>query len=437
MAISFDQLMHGIAIQETGGHGTVDYGKVNAYGAVGKYQVLKSNVPGWSRQVLGYSISWQTFRDRPDLQEKIVRGILYGYYKKWGARGAAAAWYAGPGNHDLDMSTHSQPGGPSIKGYVDSVLNHASTYKGGGSSGGGGGGGSTGGDRVPMSKGETAESYGYVEGLFEAVPELKKIFDKAVKGQWDPLKFQAAIRDTHWWKTHSQQERDYLTKTYGDPASAKQEYNSAYVHVRQLAASLGIVETDANMKRMKAWAYNAAAKGWNDDQLRAEIGKYVSFSGDNWQGQGGEVQQKLHEYAYSMGVTMSGSWYADKTRNVIRGLATEQDYMSEIRKQAKAQFPQWQKQIDAGQTVADLANPYLTSMSQILELPGGSINLFDPTIKKALNYKDPNTGEGTAKPLWQFENELRNDPRWKKTQNAQDSLMQVAHQVLSDFGLKY
>jgi hypothetical protein len=288
-----------------------------------------------------------------------------------------------------------------------------------------------------MSQGETAESYGYVEGLFEAVPELKKIFNKAVKGQWSPEKFQAAIRDTHWWKTHSQQERDYLTKTYGDPATAKQEYNSAYTHVRQLAASLGIVETDANMKRMKAWAYNAAAKGWNDDQLRAEIGKYVYFSGDNWQGQGGEVQQKLHEYAYSMGVTMSGSWYADKTRNVIRGLATEQDYMSEIRKQAKAQFPQWQKQIDAGQTVADLANPYLTSMSQILELPGGSINLFDPTIKKALNYKDPNTGEGTAKPLWQFENELRNDPRWKKTQNAQDSLMQVAHQVLSDFGLKY
>jgi hypothetical protein len=76
-------------------------------------------------------------------------------------------------------------------------------------------------------------------------------------------------------------------------------------------------------------------------------------------------------------------------------------------------------------------------MSQILELPGGSINLFDPTVKKALQYKDPTTGQSTVKPLWQFENELRGDPRWKKTQNAQDSLMQVAHHVLSDFGLKY
>lgn len=434
---TFDQLMHGIAIQETGGHGTVDYGKVNAYGAVGKYQVLKSNVPGWSKQVLGYSISWQTFRDRPDLQEKIVRGILYGYYKQWGARGAAAAWYAGPGNHDLDQSTRSQPGGPSIKGYVDSVLGHASTYKGGGSGGGGGGGGGGEDNKVPMSRGETAESYGYVQSLFEAVPELKKIFNKAVKAQWSPQKFQAAIRDTHWWKSHSQQERDYLTKTYGDPASAKQEYGSAYTHVQQLAAQLGIQPSDATKKFLNAMAYNVAARGWTDDQLRMEMGKRVYFGGDNWNGQGGEEQQKLRDYAYSMGVTMSGSWYANSSRSIVRGAGSEQQFQSEIRKQAKAQFPQWSKQIDAGQTVADLANPYLTSMSQILELPGGSINLFDPTIKKALNYKDPTTGANQAKPLWQFENELRADPRWKKTQNAQDSLMQVGHQVLADFGLKY
>jgi hypothetical protein len=183
-------------------------------------------------------------------------------------------------------------------------------------------------------------------------------------------------------------------------------------------------------------AYNVAAKGWSDDQLRFDMGKHVYFDGDNWNGQGGEEQGKLHDYAYSMGVTMSSSWYANSSRDIVRGAGSEQEYMSQIRKQSKAMFPQWSKQIDGGQTVADIANPYLTTMSQILELPGGSINLFDPTIKKALAYKDPKTGEGTAKPLWQFENELRNDPRWNKTQNAQDSMMQVAHKVLSDFGLK-
>jgi hypothetical protein len=435
---TFDQLMYGIGVQESGGH---NYSVVNSIGAVGKYQVMKGNIPNWSRQVLGYSISWQQFRDSPKLQEQIVRGILKGYYNKYGARGAAAAWYAGPGNHNLDQSTHSQFGGPSIKSYVDSVLNHASKFSGsssGSSSGGGGGSsGSTGGNQVPMSKGETAESYGYVQSLFDAVPELKNLFGKAVKGQWSAGKFQASIRDTRWWKTHSQQERDYLTKTYGDPATAKQQFSSAYIHVQQLAGTLGIQGSDQTKKLLNAWAYNVAAKGWTDDQLRYEMGKHVYFDHGTWNGQGGEEQAKLHDYAYSMGVTMSNTWYSGASRNIVRGVRAEQDFMSDIRKQAKSLFPHWAKQIDAGHTVADLANPYLTSMQQILELPGGSINLFDPTVKKALQYKDPKTGQGTAKPLWQFENELRGDPRWKKTKNAQDSLMQVAHQVLSDFGLKY
>lgn len=434
MTTSFDQLMYGIGIQESGGGG---YSKVNSIGAVGKYQVMKGNIPGWSKQVLGYSISWQQFRDSPSLQEKIVRGILKGYYDKWGARGAAAAWYAGPGNHNLDQSTRSQSGGPSIKSYVDSVLNHATAYKGGGSSGGSSTVTTSGGGTAPMSRGETAESYGYVQSMFDAIPELKKKFDQAVKEGWSTEKFQAAIRDTKWWKTHSQQERDYLTSTYGDPATAKQKYSAAYLHVQQMAAQLGIQGNDSSKKFINAMAYNVAARGWNDDQLRMEMGKHVYFDGDHWFGQGGEEQAKLHDYAYAMGVTMSSSWYDMASRAVIRGTGTDQQFQSEIRKQAKASFPQWSKQIDAGQTVSDLANPYLTTMSQILELPGGSINLFDPTIKKALNYKDPTTGEGQAKPLWQFENELRSDPRWKKTQNAQDSMMQIGHQVLADFGLKY
>ena len=85
----------------------------------------------------------------------------------------------------------------------------------------------------------------------------------------------------------------------------------------------------------------------------------------------------------------------------------------------------------------DLASPYLQSYATILEVPPGSINLFDPLVKSALQSKDPKTGANTVKPIWQFETDLRSDPRWKATKNAQDSMMQVAHQVLTDFGVKY
>lgn len=294
--------------------------------------------------------------------------------------------------------------------------------------------------KPPPSRGETAESYGFVEALMNSNSELKSLFDKAVSEQWTPQKFQASLRDTNWWKTHPDSERQFLTAQYGDPATAKEKMDQAWIHIRQLANKIGIVETDGNnYQKFNEWAYKAVAFGWNDDRLRAEMARFVSFgeTGQQWEGEAGEIMQKLHTYAWQMGVTMDKSWYEQVTRNAVSGENQLQDYLDEIRRQSKSLYSTWTDQIDAGQLVSDLASPYMNSMAQILEIPPGSINLFDPTIKKALQYKDPQSGQSQVMQIWQFENSLREDDRWKKTKNAQDSMFQVAHQVLSDFGVKY
>lgn len=431
MALTFKQFMNGISIQESGG----SYSAVNHQsGALGKYQVMPGNVAAWSRQVLGYSISTSKFLNSPTLQEKIVSGILKGYFDKWGPRGAAAAWYAGPGNHNLDMSTKSQYGGPSIKSYVDSVIGHAGGDPGASSSGGGTPYAAT---TPKLSMSELAEQYGYTSSFLNANPELKRLFNDMVTKGYSKDMFQAKLRNTKWWKTHSDKEREYLTQTYTDPATAKQNFNAAYVSVHQLAEQLGIKDTKFTRARIQEAAYNVVAKGWSDGQLRNYLGQYVYFDGGNMQGQGADTINELRSYAYTMGVHMSDKWYTDNTRLVLRGMATTSDFKNQMLRQAKAMFPQFSKQLDAGQTVQDIAQPYMQSMSQILELPAGSINLFDPTIKKALQYKNPGTLQTETKPLWQFENDLRADPRWKQTKNAQDSMMQIGHQVLSDFGFKY
>lgn len=432
---SFDAFMWAIAQQESGGN----YSVVNAYGAVGKYQVLKGNVPEWSRRVLGYSISWQKFRDSPSLQEKIVRGILKGYYDKYGARGAAAAWYAGEGNHGLDQSTRPQPGGPSIKKYVDSVIGRTSGYKGSGSSSGGGGGGSAAKstEKAKLSAKEAAEQYGFVQGLLNSNPELKKKFKQAVDGGWTAEKFQAELRDTKWWKQHSQSERDFLVLKYGDPKSADQKLAQAKTKVTQMASQLGLTGTALSASNMNNYAYLMAAKGYDESQIRYLMGQKIVMGKSGWSGEAGSAAAEIHSYAYSMGIKWSDSRLNPWIKDIVSGTGTVQGVKSLIAKEAKASFPQWSKEIDGGQTVADLASPYVQSMSQILELPSGSVNLFDPTIRSALAYKNPTTLQNEPEPLWAFEKRLRSDPRWNKTQNAQNSLMQVAHQVLADFGVKY
>ncbi len=115
-----DALMHAIREQESGG----DYQVQNGIGAMGAYQVMPSNIEGpagWDMEALGRNITGQEFLSNPDLQNSIARFKLRDYFKKYGAGGAAKAWYAGPGNADLS-SNSPQYGGPSVNGYADSVL---------------------------------------------------------------------------------------------------------------------------------------------------------------------------------------------------------------------------------------------------------------------------------------------------------------------------
>lgn len=399
------------------------------------YQVMGANVPSWTRKYWGKSLTPQQFLNNPKAQEAVARGVLQGYYNKYGARGAAAMWYSGQSNPNKTY------GNPPVYKYVNSVMGHASGYKGGSSPSGGSPVSDYSDTEVRRLAGsELAESYGFVEALMNSNPELKRLFNQATKGQWTAQKFQAELRDTKWWKTHSASEREFLTMKYGDPKTADQKMSDAYVKVRQLANQLGIVESPRFIKNIQSQyrtlAYNVVAKGWTDSQLRDYLGRYVYF-GEQIEGEGGEAYNRMRSLAYSMGVTMSNTWYADRARNVVRGVATITDYENAIRAQAKALYPQFAKQIDAGQTVADIASPYIQSMQNILEIPGGSISVQDATIKTALQNKNKATGVTEVMPLWQFENQLRNDPRWKKTQNAQNSMMQVAHQVLSDFGVRY
>lgn len=113
-------LMQAIREQESGG----DYAVQNGIGAMGAYQVMPSNIEGpagWDMEALGRNITGQEFLSDPNLQNSIARFKLRDYFKKYGAGGAAKAWYAGPGNADLN-SNAPQYGGPSVNGYAESVL---------------------------------------------------------------------------------------------------------------------------------------------------------------------------------------------------------------------------------------------------------------------------------------------------------------------------
>lgn len=126
----FDSFKNSIGKHESSNN----YGAVNKNsGAMGKYQIMPSNIQGagrgWDYEALGYDVSTNAFMKSPDIQEKIASYKLQQYYNKYGAAGAAIAWYAGPGTANKyvnsgQVSSKIQSGGyPSIYAYMQAILN--------------------------------------------------------------------------------------------------------------------------------------------------------------------------------------------------------------------------------------------------------------------------------------------------------------------------
>jgi hypothetical protein len=305
---------------------------------------------------------------------------------------------------------------------------------------GGGGGSDNGGsgsdDSGPPLNEQQAEQYGLTVNMLNAFPELKDLFRQATDGQWTTDRFQAEFRNSDFYKTRSDSQRKAVVEQYTDPATYGQLWNVTQNHIRTLMGDMG--SDSNNWANINEIAGHVIFDGWTDEQARNKIGEYITFGTKGLAaGKAGITQQNLNSYAYSMGVHNADWWIQNAVRQVSTGMKTEQDFKNEIMAQAIAAFPQFEDNLKSGQTMSDVAQPYMQSMSQILEIAPGSVNLFDPTIRKALSFKDPSTGDAGSQPLWDFQNSLRQDDRWGKTQNAQDAAMGTAHKVLQDFGVAY
>lgn len=116
----FGRFAQAIAGKESGG----SYKVVNKdSGAMGKYQIMPSNITGpggWDKEIIGKNVTPQQFLNNPQIQDAIALGKLRQYYNKYGVRGAASAWYSGDPNKW--RNTSPQGGYPSINAYVMDIL---------------------------------------------------------------------------------------------------------------------------------------------------------------------------------------------------------------------------------------------------------------------------------------------------------------------------
>ena len=279
---------------------------------------------------------------------------------------------------------------------------------------------------------EKAAQFGYSLAFFGSSPELSALLDRAVQNDYTAARFVAELQNTDWFRTSSESARKYYALSTSDPATLSGMISDGKSKVFNLADEFGIGIGDGDA----GWFAQMQIKlGWSDETLKRQLVDYIKITpkSDFTRGKAGSYQEQFNRILSDYGVKVSNEVLGTWARDALLGKANEDTIRSFAQRQAMSALPHLADRL-RHETLRDIADPYIQSRAALLEIDPKAISLDDPTIRGALDSRDPK-GTPIAKTLWQYEQEVRKEPAWLKTSNAQDSLMKTAKGVLNDFGV--
>ncbi len=280
-----------------------------------------------------------------------------------------------------------------------------------------------------------AKQYGWSVAVLRSVPELWRLFLRALEGEWEPGKFISQLRETKWFKTHSATYRENWVQKISDPDTWSERIDAKQAEVEDLSVQL----TGVSLSRAQARsiAEKSLLFGWNDAQMRNTLSAYLKQVGGgtgHYGGDAGTAEMELRQYASDQGITLSGTTLAKWLKAIVAQKNTVQDYKAWIMSQAESAYGGLAEYIRSGKTVRQLADPYMQEMADILEMNPAGIDLKNPLIADALQWANPD-GKSGLMSLGAFRRKLKADPRYMQTKKARDDVLDVGNAVLKDFGL--
>ena len=295
---------------------------------------------------------------------------------------------------------------------------------------------------------------------------LFQFITDAVNNGWisatDPTNFELNLKKTDFWKAYGASAIQAASdKAQSLDANGNVLPNSTYGQELQRridgitteATSMGYKLTPEVAESLAEGTLNDAYEGtiYNSSDYQSGLQSKIAttaqsagiaLSGGANASTGIGLVNQLRAYAASQGVAMPENFYTDagaKLSDPKSGM-TYDTYANNIKGYAASKFSGFASRINQGETVANIAAPYQQEMQNILGIPADSIDLSgnngdSALINKALQGTiDPTTGLGSPMPIWQFQQTLRQDPRWRSTPDAQNSMASIVETLGKTFG---
>lgn len=284
-----------------------------------------------------------------------------------------------------------------------------------------------------ISRSEMADEYGLTLSFLNSNKEIRAIFNKAVAQTWDPARFQAAVRNTNWYKKTAEPWRQAQVLKKTDPATYEHRLQQVRARMTLMMAEYGAKMSAGTFDR---FANQVFAQGWDDNQVRRHLAGFIEYRDGRLLGQAGQWEQEIRSHMRDMGVMWTDKTIQHSVRRMVQGNLTVQDIISQVNESAKGKYQHLADRITQGETLYDIASPFIQQIGQVLEINPESLSVDDPLIQKAMDYVPNGDKPGTHRTmtLSEFGNQLRRDPRWKATDNAKATASTVLRSLGEAFG---
>lgn len=294
----------------------------------------------------------------------------------------------------------------------------------------------------PPKPEDVKAQYGFVALLAQAVPELSAVLDRATRESWTTDRFSMEVANTNWWKTTPSGQRQWITEQISDPATANMQMIDGASVITAKAAQMGFYSNVFGAQEAQQFWVYAKVHGLSDDQLKGYLFNTLAprtAGMPDISGEYGNLLNQMREVSAKYGYAQT-----PETEQELRGWASGMGenggttgplagWQSKMKNFAATKYAAYADRIKAGETVSDIAQPYVQSYQKLLEQSPGD-GFRDPMIEKALQGQMVD-GKAVTPTIWQFEQQVRGDPRWAMTQNARQSVAQTVSAIGKTFGM--
>jgi hypothetical protein len=293
--------------------------------------------------------------------------------------------------------------------------------------------------------------YAVQMGLVNSDESLKAIFYKDVylpilsgKKPVDPSLFQSDILNSKWYATYDDNSRTAQAIKYGDSKTWDKSVESAKQIIVDEARTAGYDLTTDQVSTLANYALNNSGgkaeriTGLVLTQLQKQIANTGKFNPTGGNAAVGVSNLKSTASDFGVAHLYTDAQLQGFQDQIEKGTTTQAAVEAQFKSAASSAYSALAPQIGAGLNVKSILAPYTSLYGSTLEVDPNAADISDPKFANQVFMQDPtDPSKQILKPLWQYQADLKKDPRWAYTDNARADLSSTGLKVLQNLGLAY